>query len=181
MSDHNTFANLIWQIDELVRLYGQFREGPRSKIFSNAASGYTRVTVERPLRLRYRMTLEDKARFLDACPHPLDDVQAIYQTLGREPQLSWPTTWERIETLLKKRGSRWKAPEQKLFRSVFTQRDSNAAALANEADAESPVLRLKRLGRLKGGAGFPDAEQNVAGAALIAAAVTGQVEVGGRW
>ena len=26
--------------------------------------GYTRVTVERPLHLRYQMTLEDKARFL---------------------------------------------------------------------------------------------------------------------
>jgi type I restriction enzyme M protein len=28
--------------------------------------------------------------------------------------------------LLKKRGSRWKATEQKLFRSVFTQRDAKA-------------------------------------------------------
>ncbi len=38
------------QIDEIVRLYGQFEEGPRSRIFDNADFGYTRVTVERPLR-----------------------------------------------------------------------------------------------------------------------------------
>ncbi|QOJ32865.1 MAG: SAM-dependent DNA methyltransferase [Gammaproteobacteria bacterium] len=116
----------VAQIDELVRLYGKFEEGERSKIFDNADFGYTRVTVERPLRLRYEMTTEDKARFLDACPHLLDDVQAIDKSLGREPRLDWPAAWDEIEALLKKRGSRWKATEQKLFRSVFTQRDAKA-------------------------------------------------------
>jgi type I restriction enzyme M protein len=116
----------IAQIDEIVRLYGKFEEGARSKIFDNADFGYTRVTVERPLRLRYQMTTDDKARFLDACPHLLDDVQAIDKALGREPRLDWPATWDEIEALLKKRGSRWKTAEQKLFRSVFTQRDPKA-------------------------------------------------------
>ncbi len=116
----------IAQIDEIVRLYGKFEEGPRSKIFDNADFGYTRVTIERPLRLRYQMTTDDKARFLDACPHLLDDVQAIDLGVGREPRLDWPATWDEIEALLKKRGSRWKATEQKLFRSVFTQRDAKA-------------------------------------------------------
>jgi hypothetical protein len=41
------------------------------------------------------MTLDDKARFLDACPHLLDDVQAIDKALGREPCLDWPATWDR--------------------------------------------------------------------------------------
>jgi type I restriction enzyme M protein len=116
----------VAQIDELVRLYGKFTEGPRSKIFDNADFGFTRVTIERPLRLRYQMTPDDKARFLDACPHLLDDVQAIDKALGRKPRLDWPATWDAIEALLKKRGSRWKATEQKLFRSVFTQRDAKA-------------------------------------------------------
>jgi type I restriction enzyme M protein len=116
----------VAQIDEIVRIYGRFEEGPRSKIFDNADFGYTRVTIERPLRLRYQMTTEDKARFLDACPHLLDDVQAIDKALGRDVRLDWPATWDDIEVLLKKRGSRWKATEQKLFRSVFTQRDAQA-------------------------------------------------------
>ncbi|MBI3179497.1 MAG: N-6 DNA methylase [Deltaproteobacteria bacterium] len=117
------------QVDELVRSYGQFEGGPRSKIFDNAAFGYTRVTIERPLRLRYQMTTEDKARFLDACPHLLDDVQAIDRALGREARLDWAATWEAIEGVLRKRGSRWKAPEQKLFRSVFAQKDPKAEAI----------------------------------------------------
>jgi type I restriction enzyme M protein len=114
------------QIAEIVQLYGNFTEGPRCKIFDNEDLGYTRITVERPLRLRYQMTTEDKARFLDACPHLLDDIQAIDQALGREPLLDWNDAWTRITKLLRKRDSKWKAPEQKLFQSVFTVTDPDA-------------------------------------------------------
>ena len=114
------------QIAGIVRLYGHFAPNDRSKIFDNADFGYTRVTVERPLRLRYRMTVDDKARFLDACPELLDDVQEIDQKLGREPMRDWNQVWKRIQDLLRARKSRWKAPEQKLFRTVFTQRDPEA-------------------------------------------------------
>jgi type I restriction enzyme M protein len=114
------------QIAEIVQLYGRFSDGDTSKIFDTADFGYTRVTVERPLRLRYQMTVEDKARFLDACPHLLDDVQAIDKGLGCEPQHDWNAVWARIEDVLHTRKSRWKAPEQKLFRSVFTQKDPEA-------------------------------------------------------
>ena len=114
------------QIDEIVRLYGRFRDGGRSKIFGNADFGYTRVTVERPLRLRYRMTIEDKARFLDACPFLLDDVQAIDEALGRKPMRDWNAVWKRIADLLHERGSRWKKVEQRLFRDVFTHKDPEA-------------------------------------------------------
>ena len=118
------------QIAEIVRIYGQQIDGETSKIFDNADFGYTRVTVERPLRLRYQMTLEDKARFLDACPYLLDDVQAIDKGLGREPMNDWNAVWRRVEDMLNSRKSRWKAPEQKLFRSVFTQKDAEAKPVA---------------------------------------------------
>ena len=114
------------QIDEIVKLYGKQIDGETSKVFDNADFGYTRVTVERPLRLRYQMTIEDKARFLDACPHLLDDVQAIDKALGREPERDWNAVWLCIKDLLHSRKSRWKAAEQRLFRSVFTQKDPEA-------------------------------------------------------
>ncbi len=118
------------QIAEIVQLYGRQGDAETSKIFDNEDFGYTRVTVERPLRLRYQMTLEDKARFLDACPHLLDDVQAIDKALGRESQRDWNAVWRRIEDLLHARKSRWKATEQKLFRSVFAQKDPEAEPVA---------------------------------------------------
>ena len=117
-------------IAEIVQLYGEFAGGEHSKIFDNEDFGYTRVTIERPLRLRYQMTFEDKARFLDACPHLLDDVQAIDAGLGREPQSDWNAVWSRIEALLDERDSWWRAPEKKLFRSVFTQADPESEPVA---------------------------------------------------
>ncbi len=129
------------QIAEIVRLYDRHADGETSRTFDNADFGYTRVTVERPLRLRYQMTLDDKARFLDACPHLLDDVQAFDKALGREPERDWNAVWSRIEDLT--RARRWKATEQKLFRSVFTQKDTEAEPVAKggrdegyEADAD---------------------------------------------
>jgi type I restriction enzyme M protein len=130
------------QIADIVRLYGEFAENDRSKIFDNADFGYTRVTVERPLRLQYRMTPEDKARFLKDCPRLLDDVEEIDRNLGREPHGNWNRVWRRIGDLLEARKSRWKAPEQKLFRTVFTQRCPDAEAVRSgfkevyEPDAE---------------------------------------------
>ena len=116
----------VEQIEEIIRLYGRFEDGVRSKIFDNDDFGYTRVTVERPLRLRYQMTIEDKARFLHACPYLLDDVRAIDKELGRESKFDWNETWESIVALLHERQSRWKKTEQKLFREVFTQKDPQA-------------------------------------------------------
>jgi type I restriction enzyme M protein len=128
------------QIAEIVKLYGRFADGETSKIFDNADFGYTRVTVERPLRLRYQMTTEDKVRFLDACPHLLNDVQSLDRGLGREPQRDWNAVWARIEGLLHKRKSSWKASEEKLFRGVFTQKDPEAEPVHKgkgcESDAE---------------------------------------------
>lgn len=126
------------QIADIVRLYGRFEETKNAKIFNNTDFGYTRVTVERPLRLRYQMTLEDKSRFLDACPHLLDDIQAIDKALGREPYTDWNETEQRIRKILR---LKWKATEHKLFRDVFTQRDPEAVPVLKsknsyEADSE---------------------------------------------
>ena len=131
------------QIADIVRLYGRTESAVGSRVLANAEFGYTRLTVERPRRLRYRMTVEDKARFLDACPHLLDDVQAVDRTLGREPQSDWNAVWRRITEILHSRRSFWKAAEQRLFRSVFTTTDPDAAPVlkpggVHEAD---PSLR----------------------------------------
>ena len=70
------------------------------------------------------MSIEDKTRFLDACPHLLDDMQAIDKELGRKPSYDWNATWESIVGLLHGRRSRWRKVEQNLFRDVFTERDA---------------------------------------------------------
>jgi type I restriction enzyme M protein len=120
------------QITEVVQLYGHFDDGERSKIFDNADFGYTRITVERPLRLRFQLTAEEKTRFLGIFPDLLNDLQAIDKSFGRQPFRNWDEVWSRIEELLRMRKSRWKASEQRLFRNVFTQKDAEATPVAKE-------------------------------------------------
>jgi type I restriction enzyme M protein len=124
------------QVAEIVRLYGRFQDDEISKTFENADFGYTRITVERPLRLGYQMTTEDKARFLDACPHLLDDVQAIDKTLGRAAKHDWNVVWMAVKDLLQARKSRWKKNEQLLFRSVFTHKDPDAQPVVEDGHDE---------------------------------------------
>jgi type I restriction enzyme M protein len=49
------------QVEEITRLYADFTEGEHVKIFPNEAFGYIRITVERPLRIRYEITEETAA------------------------------------------------------------------------------------------------------------------------
>ncbi|EBA01754.1 type I restriction-modification system subunit M [Marinobacter sp. ELB17] len=51
--------------DEIVRLYGEFQETEKSKIFPNDAFGYRRITVERPLRLNFQTSDERIARITE--------------------------------------------------------------------------------------------------------------------
>ena len=58
------------QIEEITRLYGDFAEGEKVKIFPNEAFGFLRITVERPLRLRWEVTDETIAAVLAAKADP---------------------------------------------------------------------------------------------------------------
>jgi type I restriction enzyme M protein len=133
------------QITEIVRLYRDFAEEKNSRRLKNASFGYTHVTIERPLRLRYQMTTRDKARFLDAYPELLDDVQTIDATIGREPVRDWNNVWNAVLDVLHNRKTTWTVDQQKLFRSVFTERDANAEPVANTRRADDyeadPELR----------------------------------------
>jgi type I restriction enzyme M protein len=122
------------QIGDIVRGYGRFADSNISKIFKNSDFGFTKVTVERPLRLRYQMTVEHKARFLDACPNLLDDVQAIDKSVGRDADTDWNKIWVAIQRLLEERNSRWKLSEDRLFRAVFTSKDPEAEPVLKKID-----------------------------------------------
>ena len=118
------------QIDELVRTYGRFVAGATSVLLDNADFGYTRVTVERPLRLRFQISSDAKTRFLDACPHLLGDLREIEDEIGTGVERDWNSVLDRVSTVLTSLGSRWKTQELRLFRGVFTAQDPEAAPVA---------------------------------------------------
>lgn len=110
-------------IAAIVRQFGTMGTGETSKVFGNEDFGYTRVTVERPLRLRCSVTAEGAKAFVEKYPERKDDLAAIAKLLGSEPHMDWNATWPKIEAMLKKRGAKWKGQEQKLFRNLFTATD----------------------------------------------------------
>ncbi len=45
-------------IEEIVRIYGSFKEGEYCKIFDNKEFGYLKVTIDQPLRLNFQISKE---------------------------------------------------------------------------------------------------------------------------
>ncbi len=119
-------------IDDIVRDYGAMQATGSCKVFDNDDFGYRRLTIERPLRLAFQITLPGKERFLDACPSLLDDLQAIDAAIGRQASLDWNAVWARAQQVLADLGSKWRAPQARAFRDAFT---------AISPDAEPVVLK----------------------------------------
>jgi type I restriction enzyme M protein len=119
-------------IDTLSREHGAFKESDTSKIFDNIHFGYRRITIERPLRLRFQITDDAKEMFLNSCPELFDAVEAIEETMGTEPHMDWNTAWPEILRIVKDCELGWDAgpngtKQKKFFRDCFTETDPKAA------------------------------------------------------
>lgn len=113
-------------IAELTRTHGAFQPTTTCKIFDNADFGYRRITVERPLRLRFQITDEAKEQFLDACPEFLDTVLAMEQEMSTDQYDDWNEAWAEVQRIAKEADMRWTAANRKLFRQCFTIVDPEA-------------------------------------------------------
>ncbi len=114
------------QIAAILQDYNGMKENATTKIVDNAAFGYRRITVERPLRLAFHITILRKERFLEACPELLDDLRVIEQAIGYELQLDWNKVWSQVRSILGGRKTKWRMPQIKIFREIFTEVDANA-------------------------------------------------------
>ncbi len=122
------------QIEEITRLYGEFQEGERVKIFPNEAFGYQRITVERPLRLRY--TGEGALERLEASNAFTKLDEAAREKLATAvSSLADLATTDRDEALAAN-GKLSKAEEKALL-DALAVRDPQAPAL----DEPDPELR----------------------------------------
>ncbi len=113
-------------IDSLVCEYGKFTKSEISKVFENNEFGFSRVTVERPLRLKFQITEMLKNRFCENAPLCYQDFFELEDELGHEPIMDWNSIIETLKKLLKTKERKWTAPEKKLFREIFTTVDSQA-------------------------------------------------------
>ncbi len=139
------------QIAAILHDYTGMQLNATTKIVDNAGFGYRRVTIERPLRLTFQITIERKERFLNACPELLDDLRTIERVIGYDLHWNWNDIWARVQSALDEGKIKWRIPQIKVFREVFTEIDANAmpviaksAALASAGIADyeaAPALR----------------------------------------
>lgn len=122
-------------LDAITREHGALENSKTSRVFDNTDFGYRRITVLRPLRLRFQITDEARERFLNTCPELYDALQAVQDTLGSEPLLDWNDTWDTVQQVFKDlpddvegwtKGAKGTA-QKKIFRDCFTVVDPEAA------------------------------------------------------
>jgi type I restriction enzyme M protein len=129
------------QIADITRLYGEFTEGDRVKIFPNESFGYLRITVERPLRLRWEISEETLSKLAETTAwSKLIDEDRADLTKRLASLVSAGTTARNV--LAKKIGKVPKSVEKALW-DALAVRDSDAPAVVNsKGDAEpDPELR----------------------------------------
>jgi type I restriction enzyme M protein len=140
-------------LDTVTREHGAMENSKTSRVFDNIDFGYRRITLLRPLRLRFQITDEARERFLNTCPELYDALQAVQDTLGSEPRLDWSDTWDTVQQVFKDlpdefeswaKGAKGTA-QKKIFRDCFTMVDSEAAPVIAKRHKKGDVAISSEL------------------------------------
>ncbi len=134
-------------IAEITKLYGAFEESGRVKILPNEAFGFMRITVERPLRLRWEIT-SDTLELVRTSPKlaklPTDAIDGLVASLTAHVELSdtdRSTVAKVVDPLLKDAGLN--APQQKAVWDVIAVRDPEAPIVTNRQGEPEPDPELR--------------------------------------
>src|SRR3989338_2565815 len=123
-------------IAEITKIYGAFKGGEYCKIFQNEYFGYTRVTVERPLKLNFQASQERIDRIDDK------EIKKVLNRMGgakvyknRQDFIS------ALETLGARQASPVSKPAMKTILKALSERDETADICVDkdgkpEADSE---------------------------------------------
>ena len=125
---------------DITRIYEaflSFEESEHSKFFPNAAFGYEKVTVERPLRLRVDLGAARRGAFRDVCSEAGEDaladlVDAAAERLGAGPHNDFGAFVEQLAPLARTAGLKLTAKRKKLLQSDLAERDDPASPVTEE-------------------------------------------------
>ena len=136
-------------LGDVTREHGAMENSKTSRVFDNSVFGYRRITVLRPLRLRFQITDEARERFLNTCPELFDALQAVQDELGTEPLLDWNQAWDAVQKVFKDlpddiegwaKGAKGTA-QKKIFRDCFAVVDPEAAPVIDKHHKIEPLDR----------------------------------------
>jgi type I restriction enzyme M protein len=136
------------QIAEVTRLYADFQEGDRCKIFRNEDFGYRRITVERPLRVRWEVRDEAVAavRASKAVEKLDEDVReriaAAVESLRGTSTTDREVFAEKLRGALSGAGKVGK-PVEKAVLDAATIRDPDAPVVADKEGQPEPDPEMR--------------------------------------
>lgn len=110
------------QIAEIAKLHEAFEEGPNSKIFATTDFGYRRITVERPMRLRFSVTPDKLAAYENV--KGADQIEAFASVQGE---------FDNLPAFLKAAGiKKLGKGALKAALACFGERDANAQPVLDD-------------------------------------------------
>jgi type I restriction enzyme M protein len=134
-------------IREIVRLYGSFEDGEQVKILPNEAFGFLRITVERPLRLRWDVSAETleavRVEKKLAKLHP-DVVESVVGALSAHIGFS-DTDRNAVEKVLAPilKAAGLTAPQENAVWDALAIRDDDAPVIARRRGGPEPDSELR--------------------------------------
>jgi type I restriction enzyme M protein len=136
------------QIAEITRLCSEFQEGDRCKIFRNEEFGYRRITVERPLKVRWEVTDESLATLRVSKPLGKLDEDARGRLLSAVEGLKGTWTTERDVFAEKVRGvlaaiGKIAKPVEKAVLDATMARDDEAPVVTDKKGNLEPDPELR--------------------------------------
>ncbi|MFH1453455.1 MAG: class I SAM-dependent DNA methyltransferase [Armatimonadota bacterium] len=153
-------------IEQITKIYGEFKENEYCKIFSNEYFGYTRVTVERTLRLNFQAAierierLESEAAFKNLSKSSKKGRNGLEESEGREnlqqqikeilSGLDSSVVYKSrdeftriLEAAFKREGIILKAPVLKAILKCLSERDETAEICMDKDDKIEPDADLR--------------------------------------
>lgn len=123
------------QVAEIAKLHEAFVDGPNSKIFATSDFGYRRITVERPLRLRFSVTPDQLAAYQNT--KGADQAEAFAGVQGE---------FDNLPALLKAAGiKKLSKAALKAVLACFGERDASAQPVLDDKGAPQADSDLREF------------------------------------
>lgn len=125
-------------ISRITETFLRFEPTEQSKIFSNAAFGYWKVTIERPLRLRVDLNDHSRSVFRVACAEadeePLANlIDKVATALGPGPHLDFNVFLDEVQRTAEKTNVKLTAKRSNILKSALGHRDEQAMPIIKKA------------------------------------------------
>ena len=131
-------------IQKICDTFLTFEESEQSKIFPNAAFGYWKVTVERPLRLAVDLSPDAIANFRKACTEAGEEqlvalIDKAAAQFGPGPHNDFNTFLTSFETMASKAGVKLTAKKLKLLQNSLAKKDESSVPVIKKVHKPGKV------------------------------------------